>query len=36
MARLKFLKPPMTMQEGGDILERRFTDVKGKQEAIAG
>jgi len=36
MARLKFLKPPMTMQEGGDILERRFSDVIGQQEAIAG
>jgi len=36
MARLKLLKPPMTMQEGGDVLERRFADVIGQQEATAG
>jgi len=36
MARLKLIKPPMTMQEGGDVLERRFADVIGQQEATAG
>jgi len=36
MARLKLIKPPMTMQEGGDVLEKRFSDVIGQQEAIAG
>ena len=36
MARLKFLKPPMTMQEGGDALQRRFADVIGQQETSAG
>ena len=36
MARLKLIKPPMTMQEGGDVLEQRFADVIGQQEATAG
>ena len=36
MARLKLLKPPRTMQQGGDVLERRFADVIGQQEATAG
>ncbi len=36
MARLKLLKPPINMQQGGDVLERRFADVIGQQEATAG
>ena len=36
MARLKLIKPPMTMQEGGNVLEQRFADVIGQQEATAG
>ena len=36
MARLKLIKPPMTMQEGGDVLQQRFADVIGQQETSAG
>ena len=36
MARLKLIKPPMTMQEGGDVLQQRFADVIGQQETTAG
>jgi len=36
MARLKLLKPPKSMQEGGTALEQRFADVIGQQEGMAG